>query len=71
MTYKRTHKERVMKAINHEETDRIPIDLGGTVNSSIVKEAYEELRNYLGMDPMCLIIFKLMFVEFFLVSIQV
>ena len=46
-----THKERVLKAINHEEPDRVPIDLGSTTDSSIVKEAYDELRNYLGMDP--------------------
>jgi len=46
-----THRERVLKAINHEEPDLVPIDLGSTDNSSIVKEAYDELRNYLGMDP--------------------
>ena len=44
------HRERVLKAINHEEPDRVPIDLGSTTNSSILKEAYDELRNYLGMD---------------------
>jgi len=46
-----TSKERVLKAINHEEPDRVPIDLGSTRNSTIIKEAYDELRNYLGMEP--------------------
>jgi len=43
-----TPRERVMKAINHEKVDRIPLDLGGTVNSSIVEEAYAELKRQLG-----------------------
>jgi len=45
------HRERVLKAINHEETDRVPIDLGATVDTSIVKEAYDQLRKYLKMKP--------------------
>src|SRR5665648_1225284 len=45
-----TNRERILKAINHEEPDRVPIDLGSTTDSGIVKEAYDELRNYLGMD---------------------
>ena len=39
-----THRERVLKAISHEQPDRVPIDLGGTINSSIVVEAYERLK---------------------------
>jgi uroporphyrinogen decarboxylase len=46
-----TSKERVLKAINHEQPDRVPIDLGSTTDSSIVKECYDELRKYLGMEP--------------------
>jgi len=46
-----TNRERILKAINHEEPDRVPIDLGSTIDSSICKEAYDELRNYLGMEP--------------------
>lgn len=44
-------KERVLKTINHEQPDRVPIDLGSTTDSSIVKECYDELRKYLGMEP--------------------
>lgn len=44
------HRERVMLALNHKEPDRIPIDLGGSICSSIHKSAYVELKKYLGMD---------------------
>jgi uroporphyrinogen decarboxylase len=43
-------RERVMLALNHKEPDRIPIDLGGSICSSIHKNAYVELKKYLGMD---------------------
>jgi uroporphyrinogen decarboxylase len=43
-------RERVMLALNHKEPDRIPIDLGGSICSSIHKSAYVELKKYLGMD---------------------
>jgi uroporphyrinogen decarboxylase len=48
-----TSRERVLKALHHETPDRVPIDLGGTVNSSIVKEGYDTLRQYLGFSPSC------------------
>jgi len=43
-------RERVMLALNHQEPDRIPIDLGGSICSSIHKDAYVELKQHLGMD---------------------
>jgi len=43
-------RERVMLALNHKEPDRIPIDLGGSICSSIHRSAYVELKKYLGMD---------------------
>jgi uroporphyrinogen decarboxylase len=42
-------RERVELALNHQEPDHIPIDLGGTLVSSITRNAYIELRKYLGM----------------------
>jgi uroporphyrinogen decarboxylase len=42
-------RERVMQALNHKEPDRVPIDLGATIVSSIVKQTYIELKQYLGM----------------------
>ncbi|MFQ5811943.1 MAG: uroporphyrinogen decarboxylase family protein [Anaerolineae bacterium] len=43
-------RERVTLALNHQEPDRIPIDLGGSICSSIHKDAYIELKKHLGMD---------------------
>ena len=44
-----TCRERVMLALNHKEPDRIPIDLGATIVSSIANRTYVELEKYLGL----------------------
>jgi uroporphyrinogen decarboxylase len=44
------HRERVLMALDHEEPDRIPIDLGGSICSSVHRDAYIELKKHLGMD---------------------
>ena len=44
-----THRERVLAALNHEEPDRVPIDLGGAEFTSVVAPAYENLKTHLGM----------------------
>jgi uroporphyrinogen decarboxylase len=38
-----------MLALDHKEPDRIPIDLGATIVSSIAKTSYISLKNHLGM----------------------
>jgi uroporphyrinogen decarboxylase len=43
-----SHRERVMRALNHREPDRVPLDLGGSRSSSLVVEAYERLSRHLG-----------------------
>ena len=43
-------RERVMLALNHQEPDRIPIDLGATIVSSIVKSTYIPLKQTLGLE---------------------
>ncbi len=43
-------RERVTLALNHKEPDRIAIDLGGSICSSIHKKSYLELKKYLGME---------------------
>ncbi len=43
-----TSRERIRKAINHEEPDRVPIDCNSVV-SQIHEKAYENLLDYLGM----------------------
>jgi len=42
-------RERVIMALNHQEPDRVPFDLGGTVATGIHKNAYHKLRNFLGL----------------------
>ncbi len=43
-----TSRERVLKALNHEEPDRVPIDLGGN-QTGIHKFAYRALIDHLGI----------------------
>ena len=43
-------RERVMLALNHQEPDRIPIDLGATIVSSIVKSTYIPLKQTLDLE---------------------
>ena len=45
------HRERVLTALRHEEPDRVPIDLGGTVDSTISALNYQALRRALGLEP--------------------
>jgi len=44
-----TPRERILAAIDHRETDRIPIDLGSSIVTSITKAAYVPLREHLGL----------------------
>ncbi len=43
-------RERVMAALNFQEPDRVPIDLGGTWMTGIMAHALIQLRQYLGLD---------------------
>lgn len=55
-----TSRERVTMALNHEEPDKVPFDLGGTGSSGINVMAYNRLRNYLGLQPDHPLVFDLM-----------
>ena len=44
-----TSRERVLKALNHEIPDRVPIDLGG-FQTGIHQKAYAELLAHLGIE---------------------
>lgn len=44
-----TSRERVLAALNHQPTDRIPIDFGGHRSSGILALAYARLKEYLGI----------------------
>jgi len=45
-----TSRERVMTALNHEEPDRVPIDLGGSFVTGIAAGALYRLRRHLGLE---------------------
>jgi len=44
-------RQRVLKTLNHEEPDKIPIDMGSTENTTLCRFAYINLREYLHMPP--------------------
>ena len=44
-----TSRERVRAALNHQETDRVPLDLGGSLTTSIAIPSYARLRAHLGL----------------------
>lgn len=44
-----TSRERLLKALNHEQPDRVPIDLGGN-QTGIHRVAYEALIRHLGIQ---------------------
>ena len=43
-----TPKERVLKSVGHQMVDRIPIDLGSSIQTTIHAYAYRDLKNALG-----------------------
>jgi uroporphyrinogen decarboxylase len=45
-----TSRERVLAAINHEEPDRVPLDIGGGSSTGILVEGYEKLKEHLGLS---------------------
>lgn len=45
-----SHRDRVLAALNHESTDRVPIDFGGTYVSTIYYSAYDRLKERLGIS---------------------
>ena len=46
-----TSRERVERTLNHEEPDRVPLDLGGTMCSGMHASSVYRLRRALGLDP--------------------
>jgi hypothetical protein len=44
-----TSRERVIKAIHHEEPDRVPLDLGSTLVTGIQASIYAKLKEELGI----------------------
>ncbi|MHC4207893.1 MAG: uroporphyrinogen decarboxylase family protein, partial [Planctomycetota bacterium] len=46
-----TPRERVLAALEHQETDRVPVDLSGHRSSGIAAIAYPKLREHLSLPP--------------------
>jgi uroporphyrinogen decarboxylase len=46
-----TRRDRVLQALDHQETDRVPLDLGGMRSTSISAFAYPALVEALGLPP--------------------
>ncbi|MFO1499555.1 MAG: uroporphyrinogen decarboxylase family protein [Verrucomicrobiota bacterium] len=46
-----TSRERILAALNHRASDRLPVDLSGHRSSGIMAVAYARLRNHLGLPP--------------------
>ena len=55
-----SHRERVIKTLSHQEPDRVPLDLGSTVCSSIHIVAYQKLKAHFGVEAEDTIIHKIM-----------
>ncbi len=45
-----TPRERVLAALNHQEPDRVPLDIGSGSSTGIVVEGYEKLKRHLGVS---------------------
>ena len=45
-----TSRERVVRALNHREADRVPVDLGSSVVTGIMATTYAKLRSRLGIS---------------------
>ena len=46
-----TSRERVLEALEHRQTARVPVDFSGHRSSGIAAIAYPKLRKYLGLSP--------------------
>ena len=46
-----TSRERTWQALNHQEPDKVPLDLNGTCCTALTLEAYKNLRKYLALAP--------------------
>ncbi|MEW6335385.1 MAG: uroporphyrinogen decarboxylase family protein, partial [Thermodesulfobacteriota bacterium] len=46
----KTGRERVMDAVSHRESDRVPVDLGGSMVTSIHQTGHDNLKKYLGIN---------------------
>lgn len=43
-------RKRILTTVNHKEPDKVPVDLGGTICSTITATANRKLKNYLNIE---------------------
>jgi uroporphyrinogen decarboxylase len=55
-----THRERVLAALNHQEPDRVPIDLSSTRCTSIHLNGYQRLKHHFGIQAKDIITDRMM-----------
>ena len=55
-----SHRERVIRALRHQEPDRIPVDLGSTICTSTHIATYQKLKAHFGIEAEDTIINKMM-----------
>jgi len=46
-----TPRQRISAALNHQQPDRIPLDLAGTESSGLTAIAYNSLRSHMNLPP--------------------
>jgi len=52
-------RERIIESINHMEPDRVALDFNGHRSSGIAVQAYNKLRDYLGLEPSPLYVYDI------------
>ena len=50
-TRRMNSRERLLKSLDHQEPDRVPLDLGATQVTGIHAVAYQRLRSAFGLPP--------------------
>lgn len=58
-----TSRERVRKALRHQEPDRVPLDVGGGASTSIVYDGYLALAKHLKLDYQTPVQFQSLFLQ--------
>lgn len=53
-----TSRERVLAALNHQQPDKTPTDLGTSNTTSIVLKTYEKMAKHLGVDAEPIMMFR-------------
>lgn len=55
-----TKRKRLLAALSHQQPDKVSIDIGGTVNSSIVVEGYTKTNDHFGITAEDLLCHRMM-----------